>query len=80
MVARAKRKSAEFAYHVDHDKKLKRWDIVDDVGRIIGHRHEIGEAIQFAIRDAQHAHGQGDSVVVCVEQKDGTYKMAWSSR
>lgn len=80
MAAHPKKKASEFAYHVDHNKRLDRWDVVDAEGRVIGHRHELGEATHLAIREAQHAHGGGDNIVVCIEQNDGTYKLAWSSR
>ena len=69
---------AHHAFHVDrHDDH---WDVIDHEGRVLGHRPGQAEAIQFAIHEAQHLHGQGDDVVVCVEQPDGHYRMAWSSR
>ena len=37
------------------------------------------EAIDLAIREAQYTHSRGDDVVVCVEQDDGHYALAWSS-
>jgi hypothetical protein len=80
MAALAKTDSSDHAYHVDHNSAQDRWDVVDHDGRIVGHCHTSAEAIEFAIREAQHAHGRGDDVVVCVEQDDGTYKLAWSSR
>lgn len=79
-LANAKKKPARYAYHVDHDKRLDRWDVVDDTGGIIRHCHDVGSATHLAIRNAQHAYGQGDDVVVCVEQPDGHYKLAWASR
>ncbi|MBW8708463.1 MAG: hypothetical protein JF627_04235 [Alphaproteobacteria bacterium] len=70
-------KCSEHAFHVDRGPG--RWDIVDSEGRIIGHRHNQGEAIDFAIQEAQHAHARGDDVVVCVEQADGHYNLAWTA-
>ena len=32
-----------------------------------------------AIQAAQHDHGRGLDVIVCVEQPDGSYKTAWHS-
>jgi hypothetical protein len=32
------------AFHVDHNPALERWDIVDEVGRVIGHRDDRGKA------------------------------------
>ena len=52
---------------------------VDQEGKVIGHCHTQGEAIDLAIREAQHTHSRGDDVVVCVEQDDGHYALAWSS-
>lgn len=68
------------AFHVDHNPALDRWDVVDQDGRVVGHRHGRSEAIDLAIREAQHAHGHGGEVVVCVEQPDGHYALAWASR
>jgi hypothetical protein len=80
MGAVAKTGCSDRAYHVDHDLAQDRWDVIDDEGRVVGHSHTSEEAVEFAIREAQHAHGRGEDVVVCVEQNDGTYKLAWSSR
>ena len=70
---------SDHAFHVDHNAAQDRWDIVDDNGRVIGHCHDQGEAIEVAVHEAQHAHGRGADVVVCVEQSDGHYALAWSS-
>jgi hypothetical protein len=70
---------SDHAYHVDHNEAQDRWDVVDQEGRVIGHCHTQGEAIDLAIREAQHTHSRGDNVVVCVEQDDGHYSLAWSS-
>ena len=69
---------SEYAFHVDHNEAHDRWDVVDHEGRVIGHCHHQGEAIDLAIREAQHTHSRGDDVVVCVEQPDGHYSLAWS--
>ena len=69
---------SEHAFHVDHNEALDRWDVVDEEGRIIGHCHDRGEAINHAVREAQHTHGRGDDVVVCVQQPDGHYSLAWA--
>lgn len=70
---------SENAIHVDHNKLLDRWDVVDEQGRVVGHCHDQSEAINLAIREAQHSHGRGEDVTVCVEQEEGHYSMAWSS-
>lgn len=66
------------AYHVNPAQG--RWDVVDEDGRIVGHRDSQGAAIDLAIQEAQHHHGAGEDVAVCVEQPDGAYRLAWSSR
>ncbi len=71
---------SDHAFHVDYNKALDRWDVVDDDGRVVGHCHHIGEATDLAIREAQHANGHGHNVMVCVEQSDGSYNLAWSAR
>ena len=73
----ALRVCSEHAFHVDHNESFY-WDVVDEEGRVIGHGHSRNEAIDLAIHEAQHAHGRGDDVVVCVQQPDGHYTLAWS--
>lgn len=80
MTAVSKKTPPEHAYHVDHNTALDRWDVVDHAGRVIGHRYDVSDATYLAIREAQHAHFGGGNVVVCVEQADETYKLAWASR
>lgn len=63
------------AFHVD--RHGDHWDVFDQEGRVIGHRHDQGQAIELAIAEAQHAEG---NVVVCVQQPNGHYTLAWSSR
>ena len=78
MARAAKKACSDLAIHVDQNETQDRWDVVDHEGRVIGHSHHQGEAIDMAIREAQHAHGNGDDVVVCVEQSDGHYTLAWA--
>jgi hypothetical protein len=68
------------SYHVDWNGAQDRWDVVDDDGRVHGHCHNLEEATDLAIREAHHDHAAGKDVIVCVEQEDGGYTMAWSSR
>ena len=79
MAALANKGCSEHAFHVDRNETQDRWDVVDSEGKVIGHCHDQAEAIDLAIREAQHTHSRGDDVVVCVEQADGHYTMAWSS-
>jgi hypothetical protein len=78
MAGQAQQGCSQRAYHVDHNEAQDRWDVVDESGTIIGHCHDQGEAIDLAIREAQYVHGRGDDVVVCVEQPDGHYSLAWA--
>ena len=78
METRARKTCSDHAFHVDHNDALDRWDVVDHEGRVVGHRHDQSEAIQLAVREAQHIYSLGDDVVVCVEQSDGHYTLAWS--
>lgn len=77
-MARSADACTDHALHVDHNEALDRWDVVDRDGRVTGHRDNQGDAIALAIREAQHFHGAGDEVVVCVEQPDGHYALAWA--
>jgi hypothetical protein len=79
MTASSAKPCTDHAYHVDRNKASNRWDVVDHDGKVIGNRHDRGEAIELAIRQAQSSHDEND-VVVCVEQPDGHYTLAWSSR
>ena len=76
--ARGASPCAQRAIHVDHDKVLDRYDVVTEDGQVLGHHQDISAAIEAAIREAQNAHGRGDDMVVCVEQADGHYSLAWS--
>lgn len=67
------------SFHVDWDDRQGRWDVVDEDGRVIGHRTSRDDAIAFAVEQAQQVHGQGEPAAVCVEQKDGNYRLAWSA-
>jgi hypothetical protein len=76
----ARKGCSEHAFHVDHNDTQGRWDVVDAEGRVIGHGHDQREAVDLAIREAQQSHSRGDDVVVCVEQADGHYTLAWRSQ
>jgi hypothetical protein len=69
---------SDLAFHVDHNGDS--WDVFDQNGRVVGHRDSQAAAIELAIREAQHVHGEGGAAVVCVQQPDGHYALAWSSR
>jgi hypothetical protein len=66
------------ALHVDRNPASDRWDVVDQDGRALAHCPAQCDAVTLAIREARRRHGQGDDVVVCLEQADGHYALAWS--
>ena len=76
----AAKKCSAHAIHVDHNEALDRWDVVDQEGGVIGHCQNQDDAVDLAIEKAKHLHGRGDDAVVCVEQSDGHYSLAWSSQ
>ena len=69
-------KTGHHALHVDRNQD--RWDVVDQDGHVIAHCPHQDDAVTLAIREAQRRHGQGDDVVVCLEQANGHYTLAWS--
>ena len=47
---------SDHAFHVDHNEAQDRWDVVDQEGKVMGHCHTQGEAIDLAIpRSPTHA-------------------------
>jgi hypothetical protein len=78
MAGVAQKACSDHAIHVDHNPGQDRWDVVDAEGRVVGHCHDLGEATDLAIREAHHIYARGDNVVVCVEQPDGGYRLAWA--
>jgi hypothetical protein len=79
MAKTAAKPCSDAAFHVDHNEALDRWDVVDHDGRVVGHGHDQQEAVNLAVQEAQHIHGNGSDIIVCVEQADGHYALAWSS-
>lgn len=79
MAKTAAKGCSDHAIHVDHNQSQDRWDVVGEDGAVIGHCQNQNDAIDLAIDKAKHLHGRGDDVVVCVEQSDGHYALAWSS-
>jgi hypothetical protein len=79
MVKPVAKTCSEHAIHVDRNEAADRWDILSQDGMVVGHCHTQREAVDLAIHEAQQTHSRGGDVVVCVEQVDGHYTMAWSS-
>jgi hypothetical protein len=64
-------------YHVVlHDS---RWWIEDNLGAGLHAASDLQDAVTWAIRRAQHDQADGLDAMVCVEQPDGSWKMAWHS-
>ena len=78
--AQAKRPASRRAFHIDWNQVHDQRDVIDDAGQVHGHCRNVGEASDLAVREAQHAHGAGEDIIVCLQQPDGTYQMIWSSR
>lgn len=64
-------------YHVSRDGQ--RWTVDSDEGRTAHFASDRHMAIGMAIRTAQQDHADGLDVIVCVEQPDGAFAVAWTS-
>jgi hypothetical protein len=64
-------------YHVTFDGR--HWNVGSDDGEAGPSSFDRDMAIILAIRAAQHDHADGTDVSVCVEEQDGTFKLAWAS-
>ena len=65
-------------YHVlQHDD---RWWVESDDGAVHHSSRDEHDATAWAIRSAEHDHGNGLSTIVCVQQRDGGWKTAYESR
>ena len=56
-----------------------RWWVEDEDGASLHASVDEADATAWAIHAAQHDHGRGLDVIVCVEQPDGSYRAAWHS-
>jgi hypothetical protein len=64
-------------YHVIFDGR--HWNVGTDDGEAGPSSFDRDLAITLAIRAAQHDHAEGMDASVCVEEQDGTFKLAWTS-
>jgi len=71
------KKSHDRVYHVVMHGF--RWWVEDDEGASLHASVDEADATAWAIDAAQHDHGHGLDVIVCVEQPDGSYRAAWHS-
>jgi hypothetical protein len=66
-------------YQVVWSAARARFEVLGDDGQLHGFSSDQHIAIGAAVREATHAHGEGLSVIVCVERKDGTFSVEWES-
>lgn len=64
-------------YHVSFDGR--HWNVGTDEGEVGPSTFDRDMAVTLAIRAAQHDHAEGMDVSVCVEERDGAFKLAWVS-
>ncbi|MGH7968751.1 MAG: hypothetical protein ACREIC_08500 [Limisphaerales bacterium] len=64
-------------YHVFFDGR--HWNVGSDDGEAGPSSFDRDLAVTLAIRAARHDHADGMDVTVCVEEQDGTFRLAWAS-
>jgi hypothetical protein len=64
-------------YHVTFDGR--HWNVGTGDGEAGPSSFDREMALTLAIRAARHDHADGMDVTVCVEEQDGTFKLAWAS-
>jgi len=73
-----KKTKPDHLYQIVWNTERESWDI-DLNGASTGiFGYDKGTAIALAIRDAKHDHAEDSLVQVCVQQKDGSFKIEWS--
>lgn len=77
--ASKKTRTHDHEYHVVWNSVRRRWDIERDGGFAGSFAQDKSTAIGLAVREAQRDAHQGLDVVVCVQQKDGSFLLEWSS-
>lgn len=71
------KKDHDRAYHVvAHDDC---WWVENDTGESRHSSRDEHDAVRWALDAAHHDHARGLDVIVCVEQPDGSFKLAWQS-
>ena len=71
------RRGPDREYHVTFDGR--HWNIGTDDGEAGLFTMDRDVALTLAIRAAEHDHADGMDVTVCVEEQDGTFRLAWAS-
>ncbi|HXR95207.1 MAG TPA: hypothetical protein VN718_04970 [Rhizomicrobium sp.] len=64
-------------YHVTFDGR--HWNVGTGDGDAGPSSFDRDMALTLAIRTAEHDHADGMDVTVCVEDQDGTFRLAWAS-
>ena len=76
-MGKAQKRSHDREYHVVLHGQ--RWWVEDDAGAGLHASADPDDATHWAIQAAQHDHARGLDAIVCVEQPDGSWRMAWHS-
>ena len=71
------RRPAGREYHVIFDGR--HWNVGTDDGEAGPSSFDRDMALTLAIRAARHDHADGMDVTVCIEEQDGTFRLAWAS-
>jgi len=77
--AAKKTRAQDHEYRVVWNGRRKTWDIKHGAGYTGAFSRDKSTAIGLAVHDAQREAHQGLDVVVCVQQKDGSFELEWSS-
>jgi hypothetical protein len=64
-------------YHVCFDGR--HWNVTTAEGEMGPSSLDRDMAVTLAVRAARHDHADGADVTVCVEEQDGTFRVAWAS-
>jgi hypothetical protein len=64
-------------YHVFFDGR--HWNVTTGDGESGPSSFDRDVALTLAIRAAEHDHADGLDTAVCVEEQDGTFRLAWAS-
>jgi hypothetical protein len=66
-------------YHVLYDPAHKRWQVELGHVRLASAADTVEAAIGIAVHEARIDTQAGLDAIVCVQQEDGTFHLAWSS-
>jgi hypothetical protein len=66
-------------YHVIYDPARRHWQVELGHVRLAAAADTVDAAIGIAVREARTDTQAGLDAIVCVQQKDGSFHLAWSS-